>query len=341
MGGGGAGPAPAPPPAPGPATSRRVLIGLAALALALGAGVSGCGDRSAATDSRPALGALPHVRSQADLVLPMDHYLPSPRDRAVLATARSELTAQCMARLGFTGYPVDSFAAQTEVPLHGNDFGVLDEANARRFGFKASFEQPLLAQSDDISRRFAAWGSPEVRAALQGSSARPTAVAGQRVPAAAGIPEGGCQAEGPRELYGFVGARVPPDLGWMDTLAATAFGAATQDPRLAPVTAAWSRCMKEAGYDYATPGDSNSDPRWDDGNGGGDIAGGKRAALADVHCKWSSGYLDTYVALVGAYERQVVEQNAERLQDGLDLRQRLLAAAAAHGLGRIRAVGEN
>ena len=312
----------------------HVLLAAALVVLAATAGCSDAGEQTGA----PALGPLPQIRSQADLVLPLDHYLPSPRERAVLATARSELTARCMEELGFTGYPVDSYAAQTQVPLHGNDFGVFDETNARTYGFGASFETALLAQSADLETRFAKWDSADARAARGGAvSSDPNAAVGKgAAPTVAGVPAGGCEAEGPRRLYAFIGATAPPDLGWIDTLQGNAFAQAAQDERLRPVTEGWSRCMKDQGYDYATPSDANNDPRWIEPSG---VEESKRVAVADVRCKWSSGYIDTYVGLVAAYEQRLVEKNAERLQDALDTRKKLLSAVAAQGLGRIREAG--
>ena len=305
---------------------------VAALAVAGACLLAACGE-GGEDEGLPPLGPLKPIRAQADFVTPLDHYMPTPRQRAVIATAKSELTARCMEKMGFTGYPVDSYAAQAEIPLHGNTFGVFDEDIARRHGYTPSFNDALMAQNTDIELRFAEWSSPAISEALNGRARPRSLPSAGEAPVPEEVPVGGCEGAAAKELYGYVGASPPTTLvNWIETLQMQAGGRAMNDPRMKAPTEAWSRCMKDRGYDFATPTDSNNTL----GGEQTDHDTAVKGALADVRCKWSSGFIDTQVALVAAYENQVIEKNAERLQTSLDERKRLLAAIAQRGLGRIR-----
>ena len=173
-------------------------------------GLAGCGGSSAAS-TLPPLGPLPTIRHESDIVLPLDHYLRSQHERAVLATATSELTARCMERLGFTGYPVESFEADEAVPRHGNTYYVLDDAIARESAYAPSFMPILLRASDELVRSHQRFSSPEARGAFNGTEGSgPAGLKGTTKPS--GTPAGGCSAEGRRELYALVGEPEPPEI---------------------------------------------------------------------------------------------------------------------------------
>lgn len=306
------------------------LVGLAVLVL------GGCGP-AAQGSGRPALGPLPTIRSSDDIRLPLDTYIGTRSDRAVRETAREQLVSACMARLGFTGYPVEDLAYYARLPQHMNTFSDTSIADAERGGFATPAARLMTTAGAAYGRTFRAWGGDDVTFALNGP---PTASAPAPVAAASPtstgreVPPGGCDAEGTRRLYAL--AHVPAlDGTWLDNEEGQMIQSASDDPRMTPVTAAYAACMHTAGYSYATPSDAGNDPRWENDDELGPRPGERQAAVTSVRCQQQSRFLDTWVALATAYELRFVEQNAERLQQFKSVHETVLAAVRAQGLGAL------
>jgi hypothetical protein len=92
---------------------------------------------------------------------------------------------------------------------------------------------------------------------------------------------------------------------------------ATQDSRVTPLLAAWRACVKSAGWDYKTPQDPFdywSNRRSADKTRAVVSDQEKRSARADIGCKKSTGLLGTWLAADIAYQKVLVERNAEQLR---------------------------
>ena len=299
--------------------------------------LAACG-RAEPAAGPPPLGPLPTVRTDADIVLPLDRYTLDWHDRIVLETAREQLGARCQAALGLPGYPVSDLRPYALQPRHGNVFGLYSEQVARQDGLRPAWVSALDRQGRDTIRRFAPWSGPRVQFALHGSDASPSraspsarATAPSRAPRFnRTVPRGGCAAQSFRALYGLSAAK-PIDSYWLGNLQGQAVRDSSRDARLVPAAAAWTKCMTAAGYPGSSPGGFSDDPGLVRASG----TAQRKAALADVRCTWSSRFVDTWVALTAAYEQRQVATNRARLLRDYTLRITVLRAVHEHGLGRL------
>jgi hypothetical protein len=309
----------------------QAYLGAGLVLLAL---LTGCG--ASTDDGLPEIGTLPTVRSQADIVLPIDHYQGTKREGVMVETAFEELIAECMAERGFAGYPVRDLTAHTLMPRHDNQFGLVSESEAAEFGFTPPWAAALEAESAADSERFAGWSGGDIDIALNGSAPKPAGPGdattdgdGEQAGLEPDLQSDGCRSAGHRELYDLAGTD-PLDRWWADQHQGRTVAAAFEDPRMLPVKEAWSACMKERGYDYLDRSDAGGDERWLV-----DPEAEKAAAVASVQCTHESRYVDTWVALATAYQEQVIEENAERFAAERAGRDALLTAIRSRGLGTI------
>ncbi|MBE3011442.1 hypothetical protein IL992_19890 [Microbispora sp. NEAU-D428] len=99
------------------------------------------------------------------------------------------------------------------------------------------------------------------------------------------VPEDGCIGAANRRVM----KGVPPGAeSLVVRLGMEAYDKALGDPRVKAVNAAWSACMKRAGYTYPTPVKARVDPRW---RKPGDKREEATAATADMRCKLRVDYL--------------------------------------------------
>jgi hypothetical protein len=293
----------------------------------------GCGSGDSSAPEQVGLDPLPTIRSYDDIVLPLDSYRGSKTDRVIMETAREELTAECMESLGYSGYPVSDLRAQALVPTHGNTFGIVSEEDARTHGFAPSWAAALEQESAETVERFAEWpGGAE----LSGTTPQGSSPVSQSPMASTpgGIPPGGCLEEGRRKLFALGGGE-PPEQFWFDMLEGKAFVAATEDPRMVPVTEAFARCIRARGYDFDDPASMADDDRYYVPPGEEFTAAARDAALAAVACKHESRYTDTLVALTAAFQEDVIEENAEALTRYREVRDEIMAAIREQGLGTL------
>ncbi len=240
-------------------------------------------------------------------------------DHRLFIRAQREAIRRCLARFGVEASeqgPIDEASlggAAAERPI-----GITDARTVARWGYHrdpASVE-PGTRKGDDrgydpTTREL------ELRQGVDaaGHSVEATDSSGNA------LPEGGCDAESWRLVAG------GPDWDMLrgESLFSQAAERAEADPRLAAAWRAWSRCMAEAGYEYDTPWEANDDPRW------WSAPKPSREELAtatqDMVCRDSTELQATWMALLNARQRDVIDQEGASLAEWATRLERNRAAA--------------
>ncbi|CRK59272.1 hypothetical protein; putative signal peptide [Alloactinosynnema sp. L-07] len=252
----------------------------------------------------PPLDTVAQLTVARGLSTPLDAYRPDPQQRATLATARELLIRVCMAGFGFA-WPV---LARSVEPDTDRRYGITDPAEARRFGYRLPPDK-----------------AGGVNAPAPGGAASPIAykiLSGQTRQTTEGkhVPEGGCAAEADRSLGFEVAIR---DGGMIEVsnlpqrLENEARHGYKSDSRTAQVDAAWAACMRDTGFGRA--GNGRDYASWRDPNdtySQGQVSQLEiDTALADIECKNKHNVAGISHAVETAYQRRLIERDAEALTE--------------------------
>lgn len=205
-------------------------------------------------------GSTETVRTASDLgPLPADSYAYTSQDYQRSQRASALLVRQCMAEHGHRDFPLDprSPGDPVVVTAVGTDYGVLDLAVARRWGY--------------------GW-DPAKSQALRPKGRRMTNAEDADFPA--------CNAEASRRLLR--GIDVKRDWLYATTREIEVDRAVRRDPRLRAAWDVWSHCVAEQGFTrYPDPVAAYSDSAWQRGNDGNTrhTQRERATAVADVTCK--------------------------------------------------------
>ncbi|MFD0312883.1 hypothetical protein [Streptomyces flavalbus] len=258
-------------------TIRGWRLGVVAVLAALC--VSGTG--------RPAI-----IRTASDLgPLPADRYAYTPRDYQRSRQATALLVRQCMAEHGHPDFPLDPRYPSDPVTAVavGTDYGVLDLAAARRWGY--------------------GWDP------AQSPVARPK---GRRMTNAeyADFPD--CGAESNRRLLR--GIDVERDWLYASKRSIEVDEAVKRDPRLRAAWEVWSRCMAEQGFTrYPDPVAAYTDRAWRRGSDGNTrhTSRERATAAADVTCKRRHHTAEAWHAVRARKQAADISRHRDRYAAGL------------------------
>ncbi|ROV65351.1 hypothetical protein D3105_27885 [Streptomyces globisporus] len=299
----------------------RVVGAVALLALTMCA----C-STSGAEGGEPKLGSVPtpgHLDA-AQITTPLDAYLPSPEENYTLKKARVLLVNSCMRELGYAQNPQPLSRFSGEAYLEHGEFLVVPLEQAERYGYK----KPPEGKD--------AGAGAESRYGKSVTDTQGSLLTG-KVPTFNGkkVPAEGCEGEALRIIT--KGAATAEEVtmpdgsaagsgkggfgeGYAEMVVSSARGKAMakvrEDSRFQDVTELWSDCMEKQGYDYDSPSSAWNDKKWADASRAGkqEIA----VAVADMGCKKKVNYLGVGIAVETAYEKQVIEESAEVLEDAKD-----------------------
>ncbi|GLZ38925.1 hypothetical protein [Actinokineospora sp. NBRC 105648] len=266
---------------------RRVLLPLVVVVGAL----QGCASDSNQPDGdEPDLGPVPTVTSYADVRLPLDGYRLRPDQERTVGRAVDLLITSCVLRFGLD-YPAPD---QWSDGLPDRVIGVVDADEAARLGYR----HPGAAANDRdvaVAKAREVPPPPELRAVLTGTEAAEY----RGIP----VPPGGCVGAANREV-----GKEKLDALVLD-LRGEAVRRTEADHRVKNAFGAWSSCMDDAGHPFPDPWAAN-DHGWP-----GDTAGPDEIATAraDVACRTETGLNGVWVATLTAYERRLVERDADAL----------------------------
>ncbi|MEV3932885.1 MULTISPECIES: hypothetical protein [unclassified Streptomyces] len=260
----------------------------------------------------------------AQVVTPLDAYLPTPEENYTLKKARVLLVNACMRDLGYAQNPQPLGRFTGKAYLEHGEFLVRPLAQAEQYGYKPAPD--AKDSGSDVDARYGEKTTETQGGLLTGKA---TTYNGRKVP------HGGCEGEALRTIT--AGARTSQEVKLPDGSAAgagkdgfsegyaelvvsaargKAMAATREDSRFTEVGEAWSDCMKKQGYDYDTPSGAWNDKSWADASRAGarEIA----VAVADMGCKKKVNYLGVGIAVETVHEKRVIEESAEVLQDAKD-----------------------
>ncbi|MGW2378354.1 hypothetical protein [Kitasatospora sp. NPDC001683] len=285
-------------------TTALVLTALGALL----AGCSGSGHPAAAPKPAAAAATLADIPAtpSADvpsaaptdlgaLRLPIEQYVLTPADNALLNQASWVLAGDCIQHHGVTFRTPTALTHQrsgSEVPRR---YGPADPAAAAQYGYhKAPVPDQDKVPTDDMASL-----SQADRVTVHG-----------------------CLADAQKQLSGdaaYGSSRIGEQINSRSYVKATA------DDRVTAAFAAWSGCMKTAGYGYASPIDAYNDPHW----GASPTADQQEIATAqaDITCKRQTNLIGIWYAVDAAYQQQQIQAHQAELDRDRAAEQRQLDEA--------------
>lgn len=214
----------------------------------------------------PSFAAVPDPQA---VRLPIEDYLPSGRDQRQLDLAAYAVSARCLERFGLPPWRKPSQWSSSDAVVASQTARrydlVSDIAAAGRYGYHVHLTPAFVAndhavaaivQGDRRRVRRDLSSSAAIRGVLLGETQAGRIVhkhAGRKVPA------GGCEGAALQELT--AGNGRDPDAVAIE-IKADEFSKTLGDPVVVAATRAWSRCMLDAGYRYASPEAASSDAAW-------------------------------------------------------------------------------
>ncbi|MFF2026306.1 hypothetical protein ACFVW2_31500 [Streptomyces sp. NPDC058171] len=280
--------------------------------------VTGCDSSSGAngsddsgSESVPSAAAAPELTSSTDQSLPVEAYMYTKDQSDRLSSARTALRTQCMRRFGFTyeaPKAVESFQPKSIAQFR---YGVTDAGDAAVHGYKPAGSERKAVKPSPVPL------APAANTALTGTTDTNTKpgsaeakggqdINGQKVPA------GGCIGEADRKL-GAASGQDFADAPSVVKVNSDSWAKSYDDERVRAVFTEWSACMKEKGYTYADPMKANDDPQWQQSATA--TRREQQVAAADVACKHKYNVLGVWYSVDVAYQKQMIEQNAEALTE--------------------------
>ncbi|PTM99475.1 hypothetical protein [Streptomyces sp. VMFN-G11Ma] len=220
--------------------------------------------------------------------LPIEAYMPTKAQSALISSSRDELIDACMAKAGFPDWtPAPDLPQVGGKTLTDWRYGIHDAALAAKRGYhpdageQRAYDQAIDAGAVDESKAD--------KGTLRGCVSQ---VDGQ-------VPESSAQADLVQQIDG------------------ESYTQSATDPRVKAVFAQWSSCMKDKGFTYATPMDANNDDAFGDMNTVTDkeIA----TATADITCRdkyqvaktWFSAEVTLQQTAIAAHQDELDQVVAE------------------------------
>ncbi|MCT9074990.1 hypothetical protein [Streptomyces fulvoviolaceus] len=293
------------------------------------AGCSAGGSDGSGESAEPTVTSTPTMLRTADVSFPMDAYEATAEQQVTLARAQGVLTSRCMARLGFT-YQAPERPVSSASGSNARVFGLVDPDTAARYGYlnPGTANAPVRAATGSLTEaeQLALSGEDDLDPAdvpanleeAEKSGGSDVTFNGERVPV------GGCVRESYLKLYARKANEV--DILFVFNLKSDAESKAREDSRVRAVDKRWSSCMAKAGYELTGPVNAVKEL----GLTESDLSSPRAvtAAKADVACKQRVNLVGVRYAVTTAYQRRLIEENAQTMSLAKEqLESRLLLAA--------------
>lgn len=243
--------------------------------------------------------------------LPLAVYSYSDADYEVIRSAEQVLARDCMKDFGLTYRP-----AKSPAPAEVQDrrYGLTDRASAERYGYRMP-PQPRTPKAqlteDQIKVLYGNRSAPA-------GSAKNTELRyrGKKVPDEGCL---GAAVLGFRKPYeNEAGAAVA------SRISTASYENSQKAPEVRAVFGKWSSCMKQKGYDYASPMEAMAAPGFVRGKVS---AVEKDTAEADVSCKERTGLAEVWFAVESAIQKDMIRADAAALRRLGELHEKKLRAA--------------
>ncbi|MFH8344857.1 hypothetical protein [Streptomyces sp. NPDC018045] len=294
---------------------NRKIILTAVLLVAL----AGCGEEPPRTGNSSDRAEAPPMRSMGDrLVLPVEAYLLSDKQRQLIQQAKATITESCMKNLGLDYTPEPRVPA-TGLGLTDRRYGMTDATFARENGYhlptirgggSAVPDKPLKGE-EYLALYGRGDGEKDIRSAAIKINDKD-------------VPRGGCAGSAERELAG--GSDEVYGEGQIALeVSKKSFEESRSDPRVRSLIPQWSRCMKEKGYSYSDPLTS-----------GEDVMGGeepsekeKDVAVADAECNNQTKLAKKWHSVESAIQEKFINLNKGPLERLRALKEKELVKSRA------------
>lgn len=272
--------------------------------------------------------------------LPFDSFKLSSAEREQIQIGTAELLGRCLSNYGFTPtFSGDYIKQVSDVPddpfffQWGGLWGTLPLEQAREYGYAAPPgaewvngsaiyistlynlfpASPGNADPTEAARLSGAMYGPD-QAIVFGEGGAGLALAPELLPKDDSghiPPEKGC--------YGLVEDEIGIPLTDLGNLESDAYGLTFNHNAVKDLAKKWSRCMKDAGYDYARFEEAPS------ANSGAINKETIAAAVADVNCTESTHWPDIFYYILADYQQQAIDKQPELFQSALDAERKRLA----------------
>ncbi|MGW1158177.1 hypothetical protein ACWD48_08085 [Streptomyces sp. NPDC002519] len=297
-----------------PRWQTAVMFATVTGALLLLPACAATGTEGSRAGGEPRVTATPVMLRTAGASFPLDAYEATPEQHDVLLKAQGVLTRRCMARFGFSYQPPEQPTASTG-ESNARVFGLTDMAAASRYGYQnpRAANPPVKQGTNSLTKaeELALGGEDNVRPAdMPFSQEEAERTGGSKVTFnEKHVPVGGCNRESFLKLYAPKADAV--DMLFVFNLRSEADSKAREDSRVRQVDKRWTECMAKAGYTVTDP----VNPTRELGITESDLAGPKAitAAKADVGCKQKVNLVGVHYAVANAYQRQLIDKNAQTL----------------------------
>ncbi|MER6469075.1 hypothetical protein [Streptomyces collinus] len=270
----------------------------------------------------PGVASIPRMTDTADLVLPVDAYMPAGHDLLQTTDAMITLEQRCVSRYGLKYTPTE--ARLPNFSKNSRRYGVPESSQvAREFGFHMTQNDPR-----SLPKHLGTPPSQEVRTVLTATSPQGpvTTYHGRR------LPKGGCVAASDRALTGGDEEQRAGHSPVAEQIRAHSFEYSQLDPRVIAAQTAWKKCMSAQGYtNYKKTFDAAGDDRWDVPTATSQEI---TVAVADWQCAKQVNLVGVWFAVESAYQNAQIEKHAEELQqarDGLRQQAKRVATVLAGG----------
>ena len=248
--------------------------------------------------ARPAVATIPKLSSTDGLRLPIEAYRPTAAQQDVVDDAVEKLIVPCMAGYGLTYVPTTSNLP--EVHETTREYGVGDLATAQKYGYHSATQtftdksKPTSAATQSAGELLVLTGSPTGDRSAPGT---------KEIYHGKAVPAGGCSGQAQRAVTG-VDDIDPTSV--TDLVLVEMWKQSQTDSRVVAAIAAWSACMKQAGYTYASPLDPAADPAF---SGPTTSMPEITTAVADMRCKQSTNLIGIWFTVESAYENAAIAQH--------------------------------
>ncbi|MEU9082280.1 hypothetical protein [Streptomyces sp. NPDC048357] len=231
-------------------------------------------------------------RPGGTLSMPLDAYIPQ-ADRVQLFRALDILDRECMKEQG-VDWPGQPREQGINLPVEA-EYGVIDLEWAKLHGYEVP---------------------PSADSAGQANTPPPAELSSAAVAAYFGNPqkkELGCEGKSQQRLST---TKSEAAYQYVRGLQDKAHSRSMNDSRVRAVNAEWSKCMKDAGFSYPDPMAAATDKVLLGKGGVPSSTQEKTAAAADATCKRVTQYVQIRAVVTAAYQKSLIESNAEKLREG-------------------------
>ncbi len=245
---------------------------------------------------------------------PLEHYWLSDEQARIVSRGRMIVGDKCMRELGFE--PAAGAQPDGRFPLvTWSRYGLSDPIGSKTHGYDEAGVMEAASAPNAASNRYSGEAGMVYLGMVTESGGKP-------------VPTGGCQGEELRLILNDAQSTV--DGNFVQDLSNEALIRSQQDSRVKPLLAAWSACMKKAGWNYSSPMEPFE--YWATRRGESKrhvliSADELRSAADDIGCKKSTKLLATWLAADIAYQNAIIERESTKLNEYKQVLNRMVERA--------------